>query len=78
MSSSSAIEPTSSRQLDGPTEPNPFTPSEFDAWRGMLRVHSTVFRELDRRLLADHGFGVDAYGVLITLVGAPTGTLDDR
>ena len=28
-----------------------------------------------RALLADHGFGVDAYGVLITLVGAPGGTL---
>jgi DNA-binding MarR family transcriptional regulator len=38
-------------------------------------VHATVFRELDGRLLADHGFGVDAYGVLITLVSAPGGTL---
>ena len=25
-------------------EPHPFTPAEFGAWRGMLRVHSTVFR----------------------------------
>ena len=58
-------------QLDGLPEPNPLTSGEFGAWRGMLRVHATVFRELDRRLLADHGFGVDAYGVLITLVGAP-------
>jgi DNA-binding MarR family transcriptional regulator len=37
----------------------------------MLRVHSAVFRELDRRLLAEHGFGIDAYAVIITLVGAP-------
>jgi DNA-binding MarR family transcriptional regulator len=37
----------------------------------MLRVHSTVFRELDRALLAKHGFGVDAYAVMITLVTAP-------
>ena len=37
----------------------------------MLRVHSAVFRELDRRLTAGHGFGIDAYGVLVTLVGAP-------
>jgi len=51
-------------------EPHPFTPAEFGAWRGMLRVHAAVFRELDRRLLTDHGFGVDAYGVLVTLVGA--------
>lgn len=54
-----------------PPEPDPFTPEEFAAWRGMLRVHSAVFRELDRRLLAEHGFGIDAYGVMITLVSAP-------
>ena len=56
---------------DDPPEPDPFTVDEFAAWRGMLRVHSAVFRELDRRLLAEHGFGVDSYGVLITLVTAP-------
>jgi DNA-binding MarR family transcriptional regulator len=59
----------------GPPEPDPFSAEEFDAWRGLLRVHSTVFRELDERLKADHGFGVDAYGVLITLVGAPSRSL---
>jgi DNA-binding MarR family transcriptional regulator len=37
----------------------------------MLRVHSAVFRELDRRLVAEHGFGIDAYAVMITLVSAP-------
>ena len=52
-------------------EPDPFTPEEFAAWRGMLRVHSAVFRELDRQLLAEHGLGIDAYGVMITLVTAP-------
>ena len=57
--------------LDELPEPDPFTPDEFAAWRGMLRVHSAVFRELDRQLLADHGFGIDSYGVMITLVGAP-------
>lgn len=54
-----------------PAEPDPFTAEEFAAWRGMLRVHSTVFRELDRALLDAHGFGIDSYGVLITLVTAP-------
>lgn len=54
-----------------PAEPDPFTAEEFAAWRGMLRVHSTVFRELDRALLETHGFGIDSYGVLITLVTAP-------
>jgi DNA-binding MarR family transcriptional regulator len=75
MSSSSGIEPGAALQLDGAPEPNPFTPDQFGAWRGMLRVHASVFRALDRALLADHGFGIDAYGVLITLVTAPGGTL---
>jgi DNA-binding MarR family transcriptional regulator len=75
ISSSSGIEPEAALQLDGTPEPNPFTPDQFGAWRGMLRVHAAVFRALDRALLADHGFGVDAYGVLITLVTPPDGTL---
>jgi DNA-binding MarR family transcriptional regulator len=57
--------------LEQPTEPDPFTPEEFAAWRGLLRVHSAVFRELDRQLLAEHGLGIDSYGVMITLVTAP-------
>ena len=75
MSSSSGIESGDALDLDGAPEPSPLTPGEFGAWRGMLRVHATVFRALDQALLADHGFGVDAYGVLITLVTAPGGTL---
>ncbi len=75
MSSSSGIEPGGALHLDGAPEPNPFTPGEFGAWRGMLRVHATILRALERALLTDHGFGVDAYGVLITLVSAPGGTL---
>lgn len=75
MSSSSLSATSKPAALDEPPEPHPFTPEEFAAWRGMLRVHSAVFRELDRRLLDKHGFGVDAYGVLITLVTAPARTL---
>jgi len=75
MSSSSGTEPGGALDPDGTPEPNPFTPAEFGAWRGMLRVHATVFRALDRALLADHGFGIDAYGVLVTLVTPPNGTL---
>jgi DNA-binding MarR family transcriptional regulator len=75
MSSSSGIEPGGALHLDGAPEPNPFTPGEFGAWRGMLRVHATILRALERALLTGHGFGVDAYGVLITLVSAPGGTL---
>jgi DNA-binding MarR family transcriptional regulator len=75
MSNSSGSEPPVALHVDRQPEPDPFTPEELGAWRGMLRVHAAVFRELDRRLLTDHGFGVDAYGVLVTLVSAPEGTL---
>jgi DNA-binding MarR family transcriptional regulator len=71
QSSNSTPEGEAPIPADEPPEPDPFTPGEFAAWRGMLRVHSTVFRELDRRLLDEHGLGVDSYGVLITLVTAP-------
>jgi DNA-binding MarR family transcriptional regulator len=64
-----AADPTTT--INEPSEPDPFTPEEFAAWRGMLRVHSAVFRELDRQLLAEHGFGIDSYAVMITLVTAP-------
>jgi DNA-binding MarR family transcriptional regulator len=37
----------------------------------MLRIHTTVMRQLDQRLLSAHGLGVDAYGLLITMVGDP-------
>jgi DNA-binding MarR family transcriptional regulator len=75
MSSSAPDRPAGPPRLGDLPEPDPFTPTEFGAWRGMLRVHATVFRQLDERLLTDHGFGIDAYGILVTLVGAPDGTL---
>lgn len=58
-----------------PPEPDPFTAEEFGMWRGMLRIHSAVFRELDRHMLADHGFGIDAYGILVTLISPPAHTM---
>jgi DNA-binding MarR family transcriptional regulator len=61
---------SSNREHDIP-EPDPLTPAEFDAWRGMLRLHATVTGELERRLLAERGMSLGVYGVLITLVGAP-------
>jgi len=41
----------------------------------MLRVHATVMRELDRRLIEAHELEVGAYAALVTLVGAPDGKL---
>jgi DNA-binding MarR family transcriptional regulator len=54
-----------------PPEPDPFTPEEFAAWRGLLRLRESVTRTLDERLRADHGLSLDDYGILITLVGQP-------
>jgi DNA-binding MarR family transcriptional regulator len=64
-------------------EPDPFDAGEFAAWRGLLRLHETVMRELDRRLTEDHDLPLARYGVLITLVGTPDhrlrmGELADR
>jgi DNA-binding MarR family transcriptional regulator len=69
------VEATAPNPADEPLEPDPFTAEEFGAWRGMLRIHAAVFRKLDRQLLAEHGFGIDSYGVLVTLVSPPAHTM---
>jgi DNA-binding MarR family transcriptional regulator len=71
MSNNSADSMTHPDLVATPPEPDPFTPAEFAAWRGMLRVHTTVMRELDQRLLKAHGLGIDAYAVLVTMIGEP-------
>ncbi len=63
------------RAATADAEPDPFDACEFAAWRGLLRVHTTVTRELDRRMGERHDLPLDAYGVLITLVSAPAGRL---
>jgi DNA-binding MarR family transcriptional regulator len=65
----------SNRFVRSSPEPDPFDASELAAWRGLLRVHTTVTRELDRRMSERHALPLDAYGVLITLVTAPDGRL---
>jgi DNA-binding MarR family transcriptional regulator len=47
------------------------TPAELSAWRGMLRVHSTLVKALDAELQAEHGLPLSSYEVLITLRTAP-------
>jgi DNA-binding MarR family transcriptional regulator len=63
------------RQPAPDAEPDPFDEREFAAWRGLLRVHTTVTRELDRRMGERHDLPLDAYAILITLVSAPEGRL---
>jgi DNA-binding MarR family transcriptional regulator len=54
-----------------PPEPDPFSPAEFDAWRGLIRLRESVMREIDRRLRERGELSLEDYGVLITLVGRP-------
>ncbi len=59
------------RWLEELPEPDPFSPEEFDAWRGLIRLREAVTREIDERLRQDGELSLADYGVLITLVTAP-------
>lgn len=48
---------------------------ELGAWRGFLRVHSKLTRELDAELAAAHGLPLTSYEVLLFLDEAPGGRL---
>jgi DNA-binding MarR family transcriptional regulator len=52
-----------------------FTDVELAAWRGMLRVHSALVKDLDAELLGAHGLPLSSYEVLIALQDAPGGRL---
>ena len=45
--------------------------AELGAWRGLLRVHTALVRELDAELDAAHGLPLTSYDVLIYLRSAP-------
>src|ERR687895_2368128 len=47
------------------------TGTELGAWRGMLRVHAALVRELDAELDAAHDLPLSSYDVLIYLRAAP-------
>ena len=47
------------------------TTTELGAWRGMLRVHAALVRELDAELDAAHALPLSSYDVLIYLQAAP-------
>jgi DNA-binding MarR family transcriptional regulator len=52
-----------------------FTEAELDAWRGFLRTHSTLLRELDEELTREHGLPLSSYDVLVQLDEAEEGRL---
>ena len=45
--------------------------TELGAWRGLLRVHTALVRELDAELDAAHDLPLSSYDVLIYLRSAP-------
>lgn len=49
--------------------------TELAAWRGMLRVHSALVRDLDAELELKHRLPLTWYEVLITLDRAPDGRM---
>jgi DNA-binding MarR family transcriptional regulator len=52
-----------------------FSDLELDAWRGFLRSHATLVRELDEELTERHGLPLSSYDVLVQLDEAPEGRL---
>jgi DNA-binding MarR family transcriptional regulator len=50
--------------------PTELTEAELAAWRGFLRVHAALSRELDAELQAQHELPLSSYDVLVTLRSA--------
>jgi DNA-binding MarR family transcriptional regulator len=53
----------------------PLTTAEVAAWRGFLRTHVRLLRDLDRQLTDEQGLPVSSYEVLLRLAEAPRGTM---
>ena len=53
------------------THPVELTGTELGAWRGLLRVHAALVRELDAELDEAHDLPLSSYDVLIYLQSAP-------
>jgi DNA-binding MarR family transcriptional regulator len=45
--------------------------TELGAWRGMLRVHAALVKQLDAELASAHDLPLSSYEVLLTLEAAP-------
>ena len=62
--------------VGAPTEPQAeLGEAELGAWRGLVRVHAALVRELDAELDARHGLPLSSYEVLRCLSRAPAGRL---
>src|SRR3954447_22641569 len=63
------------RSTADPQKAPAFSEAELDAWRGFLRTHSTLLRELDEELTRRHGLPFSSYDVLVQLDEAEDGRL---
>ncbi len=50
-------------------------PEALAAWRGFLRAHSALTKELDAELVAAHGLSLSSYEVLLYLADSAQGQL---
>jgi len=57
--------------LPGRTNDGQLAALELDAWRGLLRTHSRLVRELDQEMVVSEGIGLTDYDVLLLLAQAP-------
>jgi DNA-binding MarR family transcriptional regulator len=48
---------------------------ELAAWRGMLRAHAELTKELDAELAREHNLPLSSYEVLLYLADAPAGRM---
>jgi DNA-binding MarR family transcriptional regulator len=55
--------------------PDPLTALEIAAWRGFLRTHARLLRQLDRELTQEQGIPSSSYEVLLRLAEAPGGRM---
>lgn len=67
----SNIDADEARWVEELPEPDSFSPEEFLAWRGLIRLRETVTREIDDRLRREGLISLADYGVLIALVTEP-------
>jgi DNA-binding MarR family transcriptional regulator len=55
-----------------------FTEAQLAAWRGFLRTHAALVKQLDADLEAEHQLPLSSYDVLTTLADAPEGRMRMR
>jgi DNA-binding MarR family transcriptional regulator len=58
-----------------PPLPDGLTQTEFQAFGGLLRLHSTLVKQLDADLIAAHGLPLSSFEVLLMLANSPQGGL---